>query len=148
MIIRRYVLDLITGGDSFFKKEIHFSFCRNTEMEMLFFLDEIFVKWWHFFLNVLSVVSDSHKLKSKTTYLKVIWECPCVIMTWWRHQMETFFALLGAGNSPVAGEFPAQKPVTRSFDVFFDLRLNKRLSKQREAVIWDAIGLIMMSLWC
>ena len=27
-------------------------------------------------------------------------------------------------------EFPAQRPVTRSFDIFFDLRLNKRLSKQ------------------
>ena len=42
------------------------------------------------------------------------------------------FALLAiwAGNSPVPGEFPAQRPVTRSFDVFFDLRLNKRLSKQ------------------
>ena len=33
-------------------------------------------------------------------------------------------------NSPVLGEFPAQKPVTRRFDVFFDLRLNKRLSQQ------------------
>ena len=33
-------------------------------------------------------------------------------------------------NSPVPGEFPAQRPVTRNFDVFFDLRLNKRLSKQ------------------
>ena len=52
--------------------------------------------------------------------------------TWWRHRMETFSGLLAicAGNSPVAGEFPAQRPVTRSFDVFFDLRLNKRLSKQ------------------
>ena len=52
--------------------------------------------------------------------------------TWWRHQMETFSALLAicAGNSPVPGDFPAQRPVTRSFDVFFDLRLNKRLSKQ------------------
>ena len=51
---------------------------------------------------------------------------------WWRHQMETFSALLAlcAGNSPVTGEFPSQRPVTRSFDVFFDLRLNKRLSKQ------------------
>ena len=28
------------------------------------------------------------------------------------------------------GEFPTQRPVTQSFDVFFDLRLNKRLSKQ------------------
>ena len=46
--------------------------------------------------------------------------------------METFSALLAlcAGNSPITGEFPAQRPVTRSFDVFFDLRLNKRLSKQ------------------
>ena len=49
--------------------------------------------------------------------------------------METFSALLTicAGNSPVPGEFPAQRPVTRSFDVFFDLRLNKRLSNNREA---------------
>ena len=40
--------------------------------------------------------------------------------TWWRHQKETFSALLAicAGNSPVNGEFPAQKPVARSFDVF------------------------------
>ena len=46
--------------------------------------------------------------------------------------METFSALLAicAGNSPVPGEFSAQRPVKRSFDVFFDLRLNKRLSKQ------------------
>ena len=46
--------------------------------------------------------------------------------------METFSMLLAicAGNSPVTGEFPTQRPVTRSFDVFFDLRLNKRLSKQ------------------
>ena len=45
--------------------------------------------------------------------------------------MEAFSALLAfcAGNSPVPGEFPAQRPVTRSFDVFFDLRLNKQLSK-------------------
>ena len=51
---------------------------------------------------------------------------------WWRHQMETLSALLAlcAGNSPVTSEFPSQRPVMRSFDVFFDLRLNKRLSKQ------------------
>ena len=50
----------------------------------------------------------------------------------WRHQMETFSALLDicAGNSSVTGEFPAQRPVTRSFDAFFDLRPNKRLNKQ------------------
>ena len=46
--------------------------------------------------------------------------------TWWRHQMETFSALLVTGP----GELPTQRPVTQSFDAFFDLRLNKRLSKQ------------------
>ena len=46
--------------------------------------------------------------------------------------MEAFSALLAicAGNSPVPGEFPTQRPVTRSFDVYFDLRPSKRLCKQ------------------
>ena len=42
--------------------------------------------------------------------------------------METFsIALLNIceGNPPVTGGFLSQRPVTRSFDVFFDLRLNK-----------------------
>ena len=49
------------------------------------------------------------------------WES--IIDSWWRHQMETFSALLAicAGNSPV----PVQRPVTRSVDIFFDLpRIN------------------------
>ena len=46
--------------------------------------------------------------------------------------METFSALPAfcARNSPVTAEFPTQSPATRSFDVFFDLRLKKRLSEQ------------------
>ena len=52
-----------------------------------------------------------------------------------------FSALLAicAGYSPVTGEFPAQMPVTQSFDVFFDLNLYKRL------VIWDATAPILTS---
>ena len=44
--------------------------------------------------------------------------------------METISALLAicTGSSSVPGEFPAQSPVTRSFDVYLDLRPNKRLS--------------------
>ena len=51
---------------------------------------------------------------------------------WWRHRMETISALLAicVGNSPVPDEFTTQRPVTRGFDVYFDLRPNKRLSKQ------------------
>ena len=68
------------------------------------------------------------------------------IPTWWRRQMETFSALLAlcAGNSPVTGEFLAQRPVTRSFDVFFDLRLNKRLNKQSWGWWYDRP---LRSLW-
>ena len=60
---------------------------------------------------------------------------------WWRHQMETFSAFLAlcAGNSPVTGEFPSQRPVTRSFDVFMICAWIKCW------VIWDAIALIMTS---
>ena len=48
----------------------------------------------------------------------------------WRHQIETLSALLAlcARYSAVTGEFPTQRPVTLSFDVFFDLGLNRRLS--------------------
>ena len=52
--------------------------------------------------------------------------------SWWRQQMKTSSALLVLyeGKPPFTGGFPSQRPVTRSFDVFLDRRLNKRLSKQ------------------
>ena len=63
--------------------------------------------------------------------------------------METLSALLAicAGNSPVTGEFPAQRPVTRNFDVF-DLRLSKQswgcdLRRQRahyDAIVMTKVG--------
>ena len=58
----------------------------------------------------------------KTNRCRVLRFC---MISGWRHQMETFSALLAicAGNLPVTGEFPSQRPVTQSFDVFFDLRL-------------------------
>ena len=49
--------------------------------------------------------------------------------------METFYALLAlcAGNSSVTGKFPSQRPVTQSFDVFFDLRLKNDWVYTRDA---------------
>ena len=60
-------------------------------------------------------------------HFQTVW----IQITWWRHQMESFSALLAvcAGNSP-APLIPSQRPVTRSFKFFLDLCLNKRLSKQ------------------
>ena len=53
-------------------------------------------------------------------------------VTRWRHQMETFSALLALlqGNLPITGGFPSQRPMLRSFDIFFHLPLNKRSRKQ------------------
>ena len=72
-----------------------------------------------------------HHLKSSDTIV-ALRRFRCILFkvglsqkqSWWRHQMETFSALpaICARNSPVTGEFLAQRPVTRSFDVFFYLR--------------------------
>ena len=60
--------------------------------------------------------------------------------------METFSALqaLCAGNLPVTGELPSQRPMTWSFDVFCNLRLNKRLSKQSWCWWFETLS---RSLW-
>ena len=83
--------------------------------------------WMHEHSSIL--FNRDHALFESAPHYRV---SASVALTCWRPQMETFSALLAlcTGNSPVTGEFPAQRPVTRSFDVFFDLRLNKRLSKQ------------------
>ena len=48
------------------------------------------------------------------------------------------------GNSLLTGEFPSQRPVTWSFDVFFDLCLHKRLNKH----LWGCIfEMPLCSLW-
>ena len=67
----------------------------------------------------------------------------CNMMT---SSMETFSALLAlcAGYSPVTGEFHSQRPVTQSFDVFFDLRLDKHLNKQSWGWLFETPS---CSLW-
>ena len=49
------------------------------------------------------------------------------MMTSWNGNI---FRVTGLLCGKFTGEFPPQRPVTRSFDVFFDLRLNQQLSKQ------------------
>ena len=99
---------------------------------------------WKCFIDALSVISLAlrySKYYPGATLKNIVCHANPIVnenittvyqSTWWRHQMETFSALLAlcAGNSPVPGEFPTQRPVTRSFDNYFDLRPNKRLSKQ------------------
>ena len=99
--------------------------------QMASYAENVSIWWRHhgsFLFYHRSVSWRLKHLASLNLYVVPMW-------TWWRHQMETFSALLAlcAGNSPVTDEFPLQRPLTRSFDVFFDLRLSKRLSKHS----WD-----------
>ena len=107
----------------------------------------IYISWFgcqhskcrEFSLDFVSLFEWCHRLHHDATESLITREnwkktCPTfqsalrLLVTWWRHQMETFSALLAlcAGNSPVTGEFPSQMPVTRSFSVCFDLRPNNR----------------------
>ena len=81
-------------------------------------------------------------------YLRAKWtpQIGEFVMSWWCSQMETFFVLLALceGNPLVNGGFPSLRPVMWSFDVFFDLCLNKWLSKQLR---WRWFETPPCSLW-
>ena len=96
------------------------------------------MKIWHLLTGILYL--NSYFLSFCKTILSGMyadWDP----LPWWRHQMEMLSALLVicAGNSSV---FPAQRSVTRSFDVLFDLRQIKRLGKQ-----WWGRGFETPSRW-
>ena len=111
----------------------------------------IYSLWNIYFITTFSMDGGSYSAESAS---------------WWRHQMERVSALLAicAGNSSVTGEFPTQRPVTRNFDVFFDLHPNKRLSKQwwgwwfetQSCPLWrhsndgsqTCLGILWWRWWC
>ena len=84
-----------------------------------------------------STISDLHKYKKKNRNILFnleIWpfvspqKYPAMMTSSNGNIFRVTGPLCGEFTGP--GEFPTQRPVTRSFDVFFHLRLNKRLSKQ------------------
>ena len=101
-------------------------------------------------LNVMiNVVLSKISIKSSYLYQLPNWRWilhPIIILScWWsgatywcccKGMMTSSNGNISRVTGPLCveftgpGEFPAQRPVTRGFDVFFDLRLNKRLSKQ------------------
>ena len=82
------------------------------------------------------ICSTACYVKSKK-YIKAVhyWSFVKIIHRMMTSSNGNIFRVTGhlCGNSPVPGEFPAQRPVTRSVDVFFDLRLNYRWVNTREA---------------
>ena len=85
-----------------------------------------------FTLSTHCMITHAHGKDKEMGYL-------AATSTWWCHQMETFSVLLVfcEGKPTITGGLPSQSPVTWSFDVFFDLRLNKRLSKQSSTLRFE-----------
>ena len=73
----------------------------------------------------------------------------------WRHEVETFSTLLAlcVGNSPGTGEFPAQRPVMRSFDVLICAWINGWVNNReagdlrRHRAHYDATNIARTSLY-
>ena len=88
--------------------------------------------WLSMGLPEISRVAWQVCIKHNTCMQKRPWQCHVAAVSMMTSSNGNISALLAicAGNSPVTGEFPTQRPVTRSFDVYFDLRPNERLSKQ------------------
>ena len=104
------------------KKHSSVTFCiSNCFKGLLFNTHEDLLSLW---VNVIQMPGLSLVLKKPVTVYTIV--------TWWRHQMETFSALLAHGvrNSPVTGEFSSQRSVAQSLDVVmqFDILIRFALT--------------------
>ena len=84
--------------------------------------------------NLIAVKLILHERRIWCLELVILWS-----RSWWRLQMDALSVLPAFcdGNPPVTGGFALQRAVTRSFDVFFDLRLSKHLNKQSRCCWFD-----------
>ena len=70
---------------------------------------------------------------------------PTILMTSSNLNISASLALF-VGISPVTGEFPSQRPVTRSLDVFFDLRQNQQLNKRWRRRLFETPSRLWITL--
>ena len=87
-------------------------------------------KWWFDIIRCFI-------LQNNPRIVLIVFALFCFVVVWfrlpddvikWKHFPR--YWRFSEGNPSITGGFPSQRPVTRTFDVVFDLRLNKRLSKQ------------------
>ena len=101
-------------------------------------LPKIFFIWAAMYItrNILTIIR--YQMNSELLHFKqILW------VLYWPNEVIDDILMMTSSNGNIfrvtgplcgeftgLGEFPTQRPVTRSFDVFFDMRSNKRLSKQ------------------
>ena len=130
----RGILDQTGALIRMLERNIHWQKCLQTCLHYHYFADSFI--WSIMFCDLLPLIGVKHNIyKSrgpfqklyKTSYRKQNLENTKSMLTFdhddvikWKH-FPRYWPFV-AGNSPVLGEFPTQRPVTRSFDVFLDLR--------------------------
>ena len=80
---------------------------------------------------VFHLLESKHEDETINDTLDAFYDLLRKCKSWWRHHIKTFSTLLAfcVGNAPVTGEFRPQRPVTRRFHVFLDMRLNQQWVK-------------------
>ena len=126
------------------------SFWIDSDPILIWCLSWIIKYWkghWEYRFDSICMMLMNRFTREKIISLQLYITCKCHMMMkfydlhpisnyqqgpWWHNEMETFFASLPfcEGNLLATGGFHSQMPVTQSFDVFFDLCLNKHLNKQ------------------
>ena len=129
-----FVIKLSVRTQWLFLQSSELFFIKNTvcQLKIMFILES----YHHSFkLKMMICIIGDIFTKSKFSLMENLTNEALIILTP-EHMMTSsngnIFRVTGhlCGEFTGPGEFPPQRPVTRSFDVFFDLRLNKRLSKQ------------------
>ena len=113
-------------------------------------------KTWKCFTDPLCSEADSYSESSNVEYGEATW--PAVSPSLWQNIDIYSYVMMTSTNGNIfrvtahlCGEFtsprwiPPQRPVTRSFDAFFDLHLNKRLSEQSWGWWFETLS---CPLWC
>ena len=98
------------------------------------FRDVIRQWFWFVTVSLMKIIVESYHSWPKN----VIQGKPCIIICLkMASRVACVVYMMTSSNGNIfrvtghlCGDSPAQRPLTRSFDVLFDLRLNKRLSKQ------------------
>ena len=131
------------GIDHILYKVIKYLNVHTRKILVIFFCQERPIRWSIMIQNQRGDILSPdcrlwYKISRPSMYIFMSHKSPTFrgsLWSWWRHRMETFSALLAlcAGNSPVPVNSPYKRPVTRSFDVFFDLRLINDCVNKREA---------------
>ena len=142
LVIWEAIVPIVTSLSCHWECWLQRAGCRNSQWTQKHIGVLVDLLFWKLF-RMFKLSAEMLKTKSYHYVKFLIRE---LLLSRWRHQMETFSALLAfcAGNSPVTGEFPAHKGQWRGA-LMFSLICAWTPWTMHMLVIWDATALIRAS---